>query len=920
LTLGENVTVTNAIHLGDEISHKFIYAWNGANVLDTTLYTTNSKIITTANGATLTLRKGAVAEGLYLACETSAGNIFIEETPLAFAGKTLFAGGLIPTSRVVLNVAGNMIQEVSVYFAGGLQWGLDNVLPADIAFSCDDTFGYFDLHGHSQTVGALVGGGNNLSTWNGNGRYPYLIQNRAASGRSFLTIAPTADGYGPAIIGNGVDAVKTGTATMNLIKPVATDGSLTVSAGTLGLGGQVGTASALILDGGKLIGGTLRAPTNTLRSGTLAASLQGGDIVKEGTGTVTMLASAEDRENSVSVPIGTVAYWPFDSEATLLKDASTNGVDLAVDTAELADGHPVFAAEGHGGGALYLDGSTCLTQAGLYPENFPTGAMTYTVAALIKPDADCPWSGGIFGIGVSGACNCLRLDNDSIKNYWWGNDKSMPFPNAANPRDGNWHSVVVTYTGTERRMYLDGEFVGRWFDDKGFPNVPRAKIRVGKTIGGANDAAAFKGYIDDLLVLNRVMTPAEAAAWHRNGARAQIAGSASPTRKVEVKAGTLACSALSSAGLCAYWKFDSEAGLLKDSGPYGVNLIQDSGSTGRPLFAPYGRMGGALYLDGNTWLVSATGTFPSALPTGNASYTVAAYIRADIGSPDNGGWIGWGSNASGMCNNFRIAGWDVAKRYTLVNNYWWAHDVQVAFPKGATYVDNNWHSVIGTFDNATGSRKLYVDGVVVDERTDSGLNLQPNLFFVGRTTADIAFKGWVDELVVFNRTLSAEEIGVMMASGVSTAAFPTNTALTVEEGATLTLADGMSQSVATLGGNGMISGGQLTVTGELVASNLVVISDLTLATNSVIVADIGSDAMVGANAVDLSGGGTIRFTTPITGAFSRSVMSAESFGVTGKLADWTVEGVPSSYKSAVYVSGNDLVVRVYHPATVISLR
>ncbi|MCX6875820.1 MAG: carboxypeptidase regulatory-like domain-containing protein [Verrucomicrobia bacterium] len=197
-------------------------------------------------------------------------------------------------------------------------------------------------------------------------------------------------------------------------------------------------------------------------------------------------------------------------------------------------------------------------------------------------------------------------------------------------------------------------------------------------------------------------------------------------------------------GAVAWWSFDD---TLAD--PIGGNTLK--GATGTVAYGA-GNMGSAsLYVDGNTTLDPLSGTFPTGVPTGASSYTVAAYIKADTGCPGNGGWIGYGTaNSPNLANNFRLDGWSPS----AIWNYWHSNDMGATLASG-TFFDG-WHSVIGTWNGTT--EKLYLDGV---ERATRDPGTPPNFgstsFIVGRTLNDSNFKGWIDDLLILDRAMDATE-------------------------------------------------------------------------------------------------------------------------------------------------------------------
>jgi len=85
--------------------------------------------------------------------------------------------------------------------------------------------------------------------------------------------------------------------------------------------------------------------------------------------------------------------------------------------------------------------------------------------------------------------------------------------------------------------------------------------------------------------------------------------------------------------------------------------------------------------------------------------------------------------------------------------------------------DTNWHFVLAVYNGREGNLKLYLDGTLV--RTTSGIsgNFQynGNPFVIGaRETSGVRdrwFKGKIDEVLIFNRSLSSEEVSALYNAG-----------------------------------------------------------------------------------------------------------------------------------------------------------
>jgi autotransporter-associated beta strand protein len=362
-------------------------------------------------------------------------------------------------------------------------------------------------------------------------------------------------------------------------------------------------------------------------------------------------------------------------------------------------------------------------------------------------------------------------------------------------------------------------------------------------------------------------------------------------------------------GTVAYYNFNDSANLGLD-GSSRSNALKTTG--GSPQYSANGKFGGALYLDGASKLGTASGLFPSGVPTGAAPYTVSAYIQAATNCPLAGGWVGYGTMQTNQCNNFRLNG---STAYNAVWNYWWANDMGATLPNGS--FTDGWHSVVGTWDGTT--ETLYLDGVNRASRTTSGFAVTAGDFVVGRTIGDAFFKGWVDDVLIADRALSATEIATLGIRGLNTSSLPAGTALRVRTGAVMDLS-GVRQTVAALGGSGTVTGGTLTVTGRLtpgdtntVVSALTVSGGLVLAagvTNAFDCTSVNSDVVNVFGTLTLQGANTVQMT--LAGAQTPppqvTLFTFDSLVGGTNLTNWTVTGLSNGYRVRLTARANDIVL------------
>ena len=309
-----------------------------------------------------------------------------------------------------------------------------------------------------------------------------------------------------------------------------------------------------------------------------------------------------------------------------------------------------------------------------------------------------------------------------------------------------------------------------------------ASEAVALNVGSDNSNTSFGGNLNGSGSLTKVGTGTltVAAAQTYTGATVINAGTLQLAGQYQPPSGTQ-----------AFYQFNNPANLGQDSSGNGNELIT---ATGDPTYSSSGVYGGALYLNGSSTLT--TNGFPTGVPTGGTSYTIALWEKNN-GSGNNGGFVGWGDNSGNLGNNFRFAG------PNALNNYWYGNDLQVN-GLATNPMDGNWHFVAVTWNSTTGLQTLYVDGVDVYSDTRFGQDAQPANFVVGKTTADINFTGWMDDLLIANVAFSQSQITALMnETGAVSNILPITTALSIAASGTLDMA-GNNQQVASLSGSGSV--------------------------------------------------------------------------------------------------------------------
>jgi len=209
-------------------------------------------------------------------------------------------------------------------------------------------------------------------------------------------------------------------------------------------------------------------------------------------------------------------------------------------------------------------------------------------------------------------------------------------------------------------------------------------------------------------------------------------------------------------GLVAEWRFDEGAGsVLHDSSGNG----NDGTIHGASWTA--GKFGNALRFDGQDDFVDCGND--ASLSWRSADYSVCAWAkRMSTGSydvivgkqEDGGNYRGWYLRF----NSRKAAVSDIIEFAT--GNYDRSWNGNGAVRSDGTYTDTNWHYICGVLDGKNSKARLYVDGVEIKNDAGSNTyNIDNSVSLrIGAKENGEYFNGKIDEVRIYNRALTAEEI------------------------------------------------------------------------------------------------------------------------------------------------------------------
>ena len=917
LCFRHTMTVTNAISLGTEANANWAARMSVNDTSTVTLagpLTVNSSKIQTNPNCRFVITGGVSGPKIVLdASGGSAAEIEVKDKPLALTSSMWVADGVVS-----LNVGGNATPYLHGFGGGTLKLGVDNPFTTLVSFAPqkDKTFN-IDLNGHSLDLGSCANEGAELGKTSS-----CTIKNSLTTTLPTVSVNQTqdnvgTDGGGAAVaVAGRMNFTKKGPASLMPRAFNIQDGTLrveegtfrllvastssqlastvVVAGGTLDLNGGSFTCYRLEQRGGKIVNGKLTVlGENVIYAETAVTAELVGKTVKPSGVDFTYhdpLVVASPLPYTYELPEGAVFYMPFDTAETLPLAYGSCGVEMVA-----AAGTPTFAAAGKAGGCLYVDGTSRLEASGGVPAGFPVGAAPVTVSCWIKVADGCSLRGGWFSYGdtATGCGSSFCFNNAFTEGKWYANDVDVYAGGLKSLADNAWHHVVGSWDGTYRDLYVDGV---RYAHTPGKPlNTGTSVFMIGKTMWDQ----AFKGWIDEVLVLNHAADETEVTSLYENSiARKASSGVA----EIVVESGALK-SGLSSVLSVAY-PFDSEATLTADASKTGATLTNNG--TTYSSDSPLGT-GGSAAFDGSSSVLSLA-TFPSAIPSGKAARTLLCFAKPASGMSQEGAFISYGQentyNAS-VYMNFAFRGFGA--RYGLFP--WGADNVYVSISTDETI--GKWQSFAAVWDGSQVA--LYRNGSKTWGFGTFDNNVIPNTpasnFKIGRAWYDSSkFKGNLDEVAVCNRALTAEEIAAYHQKGLEAfraKVLSAGVALNLKDGATFDSAT-QDQTIAGVDGTGTITVKSLTLTTRI-AGSTTVNGDLTLGDGIVI--EAGATPTVVSGQVTFAGGGTILLPSDLPKSGSWTLVTASSFVGAEQLADCTFENLPRNTVAELKIKdGNKLVL------------
>ena len=430
--------------------------------------------------------------------------------------------------------------------------------------------------------------------------------------------------------------------------------------------------------------------------------------------------------NLAYLPPFCVGYWTMDDNqaSTTVADSYANNKN---GTAQ-RNTSVLHTDDGKINGALTFNGTSDYVDLG---NVIGTGA--YTKVAWVKRD-DANSYNNI--VSSDTASNAIYAPYTLSFKLTAGHNIS-PFKQVQDtvPLDANvWYHVAVTFqpNGSTGKMvlYKNGAEVNE------ASNVPVQIANTKTYIGRFSTGYLMKGAIDNVMIFNRALAPEEIAALYNQDT----------VPPIDLTSATV-----------GHWKMNDYADntVVTDDSDNGHDGTAQQNTS---VLHTDGKINGALTFNGTSDYVDVGNLI------GTGAYTKVAWVkRADANSYNN-------IVSSDTASNAIYAPYTLSFKLTAGHNISPFNQVQDTVPLAA----NVWYFVAVSFqpNGSTGKMVLYKNGVEVNEAGNVPVQIANTKTYIGRFSTGYWMKGAIDNVMIFNRALTAAEIAALYNQGSGTETIP----------------------------------------------------------------------------------------------------------------------------------------------------
>ena len=459
--------------------------------------------------------------------------------------------------------------------------------------------------------------------------------------------------------------------------------------------------------------------------------------------------------NYTGLNSGLVGYWSFDGKdmanitAYDRSGQNNNGTLTGGPTRAIGklgqalnfDGVDDFVNAGAGSSLTDIFNTGGTISAWVYPKNIPTTWGGHIVSKI--DGAGPPTVGMTFVLcnnwvigGCSGQTNNLLFSREASQNGIWRSPANSISLNT-------WQHVAVTYSDvsptTAPILFINGV-------QQNITLIQSLIAPVGgdasiDLIIGKSGNAGFNGLIDDVRVYNRALSADEIKRLYRIGATLKINTSINNDSLQK--------------GLVGYWTFDGKD--MAGNTAYDRSGNSNNGTLTNGPKRAIGKIGQALEFNDE----ASQRVHMSSAPVTAVPLTICAWFYDDEGdvifNDRNIAQIGDSDTTS---NYFRLSKNDDAKNAQIVHT----DGIGNAFaPTTNTYNINTWNHACAIFYTST-HREVVLNADFANKGVDATTAATPvgvkvmDIGYEGDSTPGDAWSGRLDEVRVYNRALTRDEI------------------------------------------------------------------------------------------------------------------------------------------------------------------
>ena len=496
---------------------------------------------------------------------------------------------------------------------------------------------------------------------------------------------------------------------------------------------------------------------------------------------------------------GLLGYWPFDEGSGSTAYDSSGNMNTGTVINLLAN--PVSWVGGIFGGALQFDGQTEVVVSNSPSLNPFSGT---TISAWVNANS---WgsSGHAPRILEKGNSDnqyaLLSTSAGQLEFLLFGVSNGVLVATA--PSTGSWHHLLCTYDGSSMKLYIDGQIAGQQAA-KGVLAITSDNLAIGSNPSG-NVSSMFSGALDDVRVYGRALSSSEITQLYNtdtvgdgipNWWRQQYFGTGSstgstscancdfdgtgennlfkyiagldptnPSSAFGLNVTMVSTNFIVGGGLTAIYPFDGN--LTNDASGNGHNGIAVGGVT--LTTDRFGNPNSALHDDGTSGYIRVPTQLTGAIP-----FTWSLWFRPGFTATNltgvllnQGGAPGQGQTSPTLWINY-IGGPVLPGALDFYSFQPIGGGVHLASQTRAQWDSNAWYYVAITTD-ASGNLCMYINGVCESSETGQQFGQNQTDFYIGALASYNTqyFLGDIDDVRIYNRALSAQEITQLYAGGAS---------------------------------------------------------------------------------------------------------------------------------------------------------